>query len=112
MTNFSYAILSAKFSLGKDPNGAAVFLINCVLEALGTGKCLKDLFPWQNHLQQIVAGAKTERAIKSNVMEQCKLNGLRLTTRGTISGLNMEVSFVCSVLMALGAIKAENSDER
>eukprot|EP01036_Dinobryon_divergens_P031851 gene31851-41332_t len=81
--------LSAAYTPGREPNAAAVFLVKGVLDALS-------------------AGPTSEKNIKSTVLEQCKALGIKSTTRGTISGLNMEVSLVCNILHALGAIELES----
>eukprot|EP01034_Spumella_vulgaris_P023376 gene23376-29590_t len=72
---------------GKDPSKAAIFLTRTIVSSL-------------------CGGPLSERDIKTIVVDKCLELGIKSTNRGTIAGLNLEVSTVCSVLASIGVLEA------
>ena len=64
-------------SLG--PSSLCIFFVRCLLESLCTG-------------------GRTEKELKQALTEACRDVGLKITGRGTISGLNVDVTTACAVL--------------
>ncbi len=59
-------------------------------------------------IDAIALGPATEKELRAAVIDACKRDGIRATTRGTVAGLNLEVSSVCGVLALLGIIEPAN----
>ena len=70
----------------KEPVGNSVFLVKIVLEGLSSGPM-------------------TEKDLRGRVSDTCKFMGVRSTSRGTITGLAIDISTVCGVLQCLGLIE-------
>jgi len=67
----------------KEPLASSVFFTKIIMEAL-------------------CAGTVSERDLKAAVIDTCRTLGIRSTGRGTISGLGIDVTTVCGVLLCLG----------
>jgi len=67
----------------KEPLASSVFFTKIIMEAL-------------------CAGTVSERDLKAAVVDTCRTLGIRSTGRGTISGLGIDVTTVCGVLLCLG----------
>ena len=61
-------------------------------------------------LESVLMGSLTEKEIRVSISEICKDNGIRATGRGTITGLPIEVSTICGIMSAVGAIKSDHSN--
>ena len=71
----------------KEPVGNSVLLVKIVLEGLSSGPM-------------------TEKDLRLRVSDTCKFMGVRSTSRGTITGLAIDISTICGVLQCLGLIEA------
>ena len=72
----------------KDPSPGIVLYVKYIIESLIDNKL-------------------TEKEIKAYVVDACKDSFIKSTSRGTIAGLNLEVTTVCGVLAALGIIQQD-----
>ena len=69
------------------PVGHSVFLVKLILEGL-------------------ISGPMTEKDLRIHVSDTCKCMGVRSTSRGTITGLSIDISTICGVLQCLGLIES------
>ena len=67
----------------REPLASSVFFTKIIMEAL-------------------CAGTVSEKDLKAAVVDTCRALGIRSTGRGTISGLGIDVTTVCGVLLCLG----------
>ena len=86
---YRYTKLNNRFQAREEPAAPAAYFVKTIIDA-------------------IALGPATEKELRSAVIDVCKRDGIRATTRGTVAGLNIEVSSVCGVLALLGIIEPAN----
>ena len=76
-------MLNNRYHRREEPSAPAAYFVKTIIEAMRQGPA-------------------TEKELRGMVIDACKREGVKSTTRGTVAGLGIEVSSVCGVLALLG----------